>query len=448
MVRRGKRVDAEMSLCAARVIMPVILKPLLLFTLGFRLLAQGGWPDPAFDAVPFNEWVAGGEQAQIRWTVRVSMIGLSTQQRLRARIAVQVDGNEVAKRLGKGQLVILTRAADREGRVYQIHQPLQFKDVTEATSKVDIAYSHDAFVLPGDYPFSVVIFDTATREHSVAKRMLHVPALKNDPLPAAWRDLPPIEFLTSAEPPDSWFQPGMKGRLNLPLETRHPVRIEVLVNASPTEFTSRLGRASNMNLGVLIPALKVLSQVQVRDGSMEAVLLDLTRQRVNFEQTIARGLDWNSVKEALAEANPNIIDVHSLENREQKAQFFVDEVKRRIVPASGEPLRILIVLSGPMAFRSGEDLRPIDLDKSDRYRIFYVRYHSFQARGIPGGFDMSVPTRGGPRSLPMPPQRAVRSQMDSLERTLKPLEPRLFDVDSPDQFRKALAAMLSEISRM
>jgi hypothetical protein len=37
---------------------------------------------------------------------------------------------------------------------------------------------------------------------------------------------------------------------------------------------------------------------------------------------------------------------------------------------------------------------------------------------------------------------------DSLARTLKPLQPHLFDVYTPAEFRKALANMLDEISRL
>jgi hypothetical protein len=38
--------------------------------------------------------------------------------------------------------------------------------------------------------------------------------------------------------------------------------------------------------------------------------------------------------------------------------------------------------------------------------------------------------------------------VDYLEQTLKPLKPRLFDVYSPEQFRKMLGALLDEISRI
>jgi hypothetical protein len=38
--------------------------------------------------------------------------------------------------------------------------------------------------------------------------------------------------------------------------------------------------------------------------------------------------------------------------------------------------------------------------------------------------------------------------VDQLEPLLKPLEPRLFEVATPEQFRKALAAILAEIAKL
>jgi hypothetical protein len=79
-------------------------------------------------------------------------------------------------------------------------------------------------------------------------------------------------------------------------------------------------------------------------------------------------------------ADPDLVDVHALENYPQSAQFFVAQVSQRIegdAPnAATGPLPILIVLSGPMAFGSGENLHPIELDGKPDAEVFYIRYHS------------------------------------------------------------------------
>ena len=74
-----------------------------------------------------------------------------------------------------------------------------------------------------------------------------------------------------------------------------------------------------------------------------------------------------------------MIDVRSLEHREQNAQFFVEQVRQRLAasaePAAGDPFRVLIVLTGPMTFDSGEDTHPIELSGKHNGKVYYVRYH-------------------------------------------------------------------------
>ena len=332
---------------------------------------------------------------------------------------------------------MLVQFNDSEGRVYQTHKALDLQEMKETAGKMNFIYSQDAFVLPGDYRISLGVFDTKTGDHSVAQRMLHVGPLKNDPLPAAWRDLPPVELLHDA--PDQGLLPSLTGRLNLPLETRRPVRVELLVNAS--------GQATKSNWGELIPALSVLSDMNLRNGALNVVLLDLARQKVVFEQNVTRGLDWRKLEAGFKEADPKVIDVHSLEKRGRSAQFFVKQVGQRIADA-GEPVRVLIVLTGPMAFDSGENLHAIELGAKPAGKLFYIRYHS------PAPKPEFRPTyeepRYGRRQIPpgLPRAPALAEPVDELERTVKPLDPRVFDVYTPEQFRKALGTLIEEISRL
>ena len=409
----------------------------LFVLMGCAGLSQDGSPDPAFAKVPFDQWLAGSEQPRVRWTTRVLPVELSNFQRLRARIEIQVDGEEVAKRRGRGFLVMLVQFNDSEGRVYQTHKALDLRDMKETAGKMNFVYSQDGFVLPGDYRVSLGIFDTGTGDHSVAQRMLHVAPLKNDPLPAAWRDLPPVELLQDA--PDQGLLPSATGRLNLPLETRRPVRVELLVNAS--------GQATKSNWGELIPALSVLSDTNVRNGALNVVLLDLARQKVVFEQSLERALDWRKLEAGFKEADPKVIDVHSLEKRGRSAQFFVKQVGQRIGDA-GEPVRALIVLTGPMAFDSGENLHAIELGAKPAGKVFYIRYHSPVPK--PEFRPTYEEPRYGRRQIPpgLPKAPALAETIDELARTVKPLDPHVFDVYTPDQFRKALGTLLEEISRL
>jgi hypothetical protein len=424
--------------------------PYLAYACSVALWAQPGLPDPVFDRIPFDQWLKESGDAHIRWTMAVLAPAFSAHQRMSGLVSVRVDGAEFVKRSGPGQLVIFLEIRDRDDRAFRTHRALKYDELRNPGSLASVNFDQYAFLLPGDYQVAAVVLDTGSKEHSVKKAKLRVPEIPHDPLPESWRNLPAVEYVTIAEPPDSWYFPDISSRLYLPVQNERPVRVEVVVNESPTEATQRVGRAMRRNMGNLIPALKALTQMDIRNGSVNVTLLDLERRKVTFAQEGAAKLDWGRLRGALLESDPNTIDVHALENHEQNAQFFVSEVRKRLESTesngdSAEPARVLIVLSGPMAFPRGQDLTPIEATPEPGTRVFYIRY----LPPVPG-LSMTMPGYGGRNVRPSPPMMYGRGQSteDSLARTLKPLAPRIFNVTTPLEFRNALAAIISEISRL
>ena len=404
---------------------------------------QNSAPDPIFSRVPFDRWIAEGDQTHFRWVTRLGAPELNGHQRLQIRVEIQVDGNELVDRRGHGQLVLLLQFQDSAQRVYQSHEILDLQEVKDDAGKSNIQYLQDAFILPGDYRVGMAIFDTKTREHSAVEKSLHVNPLRGDPLPGAWNDLPPVELRRALDPPDNWFLPNMTGHLRLPLVPRRPIRVEVLMNGSspgPSRGLS-VGTANNSNLANLLPALKVLSQIEMTGGAVHFTLLDIPNRRIAFEQEAPQQLDWASLRGALTEADPNKIDVRSLEHREQNGQYFVEQVRQRLT-AAGDAYPVLIVLSGPMTFTSGENTRPIEVQGKPAGKVYYLRYHLPPVRPPLG--PMFDPSRSGRRNASGGPPEAY----DSLAPLLKPLQPRMFDIYTPEQFRKALASLLEEIARL
>jgi len=440
------------KLVTLRNVLPVVL---LGFAGGLLPRALGAAADPVFSAVPFNRWLAEGEQTHFRWTVRVGGAELSSHQRLQTKVEVQVDGTELINRRGHGQLVMMVQFQDSAERVYQTHGVIDLENVKDDAGKSNVIYIQYAFVLPGDYRVSTLIFDAKTGEHSALQKSLHVNPLHNDPLPGAWADLPPVELLVGMDAPDDWFRPDITGRLQLPVSTHRPVRVEVLMNASSSVAGKGLsvGTVSNRGLAYLVPALKVLSQMDVAGGAPHVTLLDIPKRRVIFEQDAAHQLEWPRVRESLKEADTNKIDVRSLEHREQNPQFFVEQIRQRLAGANGEtqavgePFRVLIVLSGPMTFDSGEDTHPIELGGKPNGRVYYVRYHSPPVRQLVNPLlEGPYFGRGRTRAAQQPPAQV--EPFDSLAPLLKPLEPRLFEVYSPEQFRKTVNSLMEEIGRL
>jgi hypothetical protein len=412
-------------------------------------------PDPAFAKIPFDRWLTERDQGHFQWTARISNVELANSQRLRVHVEIQVDGNELVKRRSQGELVFFTQFSDTDHHRFQNHGALELKDVTEAAAKSDFTFTPTALVVPGDYRIDIAILDTGSGEHATLQRSLHVAPLKSDPLPGSWRDLPPVEFTEPGDPPDVWFQPKVTGRLHLPLETRRPAQVDVLLNASPSATGPtpyREGHTNNRNLVDLLPALKVVSQMELSQGKLNVSLLDLTRRKVLFTQDGTdprkQPLDWPRLQPALLTADANKIDVHALEDSRQNAQFFLEQVQRRL--GAGDPDRALIVLSAPMQFTSGEDTHRIEIPEGTRAKIFYIRYHALPVREpVASPFG----GRGGNRRFGYPPQQQQRGTSgregpDQLEPLLKPLQPRVFDVYDPEQFRKALADVMKELERL
>lgn len=401
---------------------------------------QNGSTDPIFSRVPFDRWLSEAGQSQMRWSVRLRDPRLSAHQRFVSGVLVDVDGAELARRRGKGQFLVLVEVRDEKGRVWQNHQEMDLEHVAEGLKGSDAEFSQLFFVLPGDYRVSIAAFADATGDHSVLQRRLHVPSLKNDPLPGAWRALPPVEFIAPLNTPDSWYLPSIEGKLTLSVETREPVHIDLVVNLTPSELFTGSALVQDRTFGTLLPIAKVLSQVDWGRATFSLALLDLSRRRVIWHEENTRGLDWSQAGTSLAEVNPGIIDVKSLEKRQYSAEFFLNQIRQRIFRRSApRGSRVLIVVSSGIQFASGQQLHPIALDQPSGAHVFYIRYQP------PPQIYLGL--AGRQRVVP-PTARNGIAGFDQLEPLLKPLDPRVFEVYQPEQFRKALAVILAEIAKL
>jgi hypothetical protein len=388
------------------------------FAVAGPLIASGS-PDPYFEKVPFEQWLAQNDQTHFHWSARISTPQLSSHQRLATRLDVEVDGGELARRRGKGEFVMFLQVNDEKDHAWQTHNSIDLEPVKKTISASNAVFSQYFFVLPGEYRLSIAVFDSATGEHSVLKRKLHVGAPRGDPLPDAWRDLPAVEFITASAPPDSWYQPLITGQLRLSVERKHPAHVDLIVNLTPAERFSSSTRVQNRNLGALIPAAKVISQVDWRDSTFSLALLDLSRRRVAYQQDVPGGIDWEVAKTSLGETNPGIIDVKSLENRRYSADFFVKEIGKRISGPrqDAHTPRAVIVLSSVVTFEPGQEMHPLEAGGTADARLFYIRYTPLP----PISFGRQRgPDRGGF------PRGQFAYQVDELEPLLKPADPRLF----------------------
>lgn len=192
------------------------------------------------------------------------------------------------------------------------------------------------------------------------------------------------------------------------------------------------------------PILKALSETGSTSLSESVDLLDLGRRRNVFRQDGVQDLEWPRLKAALGDANTASIDVQALADRHHEAQFFVSEV-RKVLRESDKPC-VLVVLTTAVAFESGEDLGPISLEALPAARVFYIRYRSPVQLNQPYGPQMGRRGRGGRMGGgPMMNQNS-HGVVDQLEATMKPLHPKVFDVETPEQVTKALKEIKNTLS--
>lgn len=431
---------------------------------------------PRFSDYPFDEWAAAPGRSTIKWDVHVLPPQLSVHQRLMERVQAVVPGGELERRRGRGELVLLVRFEDSDGRQWRTGCRLNLAKVQPGVKSQELTFTVSAFVRPGDYRVLAALIDTHSMEHSFTSRMLHVTPVKGDPLPQAWLGLPSVEVLPVVEGPDAWFLPEVKGLLDLPVNTkepRQPAHIDLLVNMTPSERSASAG-SLRRNMSAVIPALKVLSGLNAKQQPPSAAVIDLTHHRIGFETSNAANLDWRALGKVLSENNPSIIDAASLARQSTMREFFAREAARR-AGDSGPP-RWLVVLSGPLFFSNQEETPLPVLPPDPNRHIVYMRFASgFGSPGLgPSGFGSGPPAGapGGSGSGPVtdvqiaPPRRVHgpmpgfgttlpgapgRGMMDALipddlERVLKPMGAEIVTVTSPEGFRKTLASLISELS--
>jgi len=416
-----------------------------------------GYRDPEFGRIPFEKWLAEGK-SQIHWNVSIRPPELSTHQRLILRVAIGMDGKELEKRRGAGEFLEMIQYRDAAGHVWQSHASIDLKNMKPGMQRQNVDATFYAFILPGDYTVSAAICDSNTLEHSVTVRRLHVDAPKTDPLSGAWAGLPAVEVISSlTEPPDVWFLPEITTGLNLHVATQKPVHIRVLLNTTPSQRVSGSVAAMRANMSLLIPALKILSRLDLPNGTVDAELLDLTHRRVIFEQKNIHELNWPDIRRYFIETRPGIIDAASLQGQWKMRKFFWDEVRRRLEPGRDGAVPVVIVLSGPAFLEDQEPVEPaIRGGETDR-RLFYIRYRPpAAARSIGRSTllrDTMMGRTGGrgripPMNQPEDDSLIPPMPVDDLEHTVEPLNARLFDAASARQFRRILAAVLEQISGM
>jgi hypothetical protein len=419
---------------------------LILAALAAPAAAQQGGPVAVGDVVPFERWIAEPERTELPWVLRISRPTLSLMQRPLVQIQARLPRKTLDEPTPEHELYLVARLMDGTGRWQASTGALATRTQERLPRGTHLRLNLHFLALPGDYTLGLVLYDRATGRRNIHRRAVRIPPMKNDPLPHAFRGLPRVEFLEPVEGPRPAQGPESRARLWLPARHEQPLEVEILANVTPAEQLAGSRRAHDSNLLAVLTTVQLLTQMAFSDAIVRFTALDLVRRRVVFAQENAQPLDWPRLREAVAAVDPATISAGALAGRRQNPAFFREEVARRLErpgpngngspgPRS-QPLRVLFIVSSYSLFEPGADTRPLGLAEACHCRVYYL-----QLAGSAGAQAFVNPSRRGRVSL------AGGSPFDDLPRVLRPLKPRRFELHTPEDLRKALAAILADLRR-
>lgn len=384
-----------------------------------------------FERVPFEEWLKEGPKQQVRWQTQAEYLGLSGYQRQLVGIEAYVDLPELLKRPRDRQLILLLQLTDSSGRRYRSARTLELnalKAVPNGGRHELQRFDWKAFALPGDYQVAMALYHADTGEHNLVQRRLRVPAIHNDLLANSWRGLPGVEFWapTSVEDIDFFYRPEFEDTLDLPLVTRRPVHMEIMVDLAASDLFHGSDLLYNRYLSAVLPTMKIFSQIQVKNGTTDVSVLDLARREVRFRQENAQPLDWESMKRALVRNGAAVVSVEALSPKHKGPALIKEELTRRLTAGSegdeagAEPLRVFVLISSPLGLYSFAGLKSSLMPANCSCVVYYLEYDSSRRPGMYGAIG-------------------------NVKKMLRPLPVHAFEAHSADAVRKALAVILRDV---
>jgi hypothetical protein len=389
---------------------------------GAGVVARQDQDHPPLDlrAIPISDWLNGGEHADIPWNFRVRDPILRIDQRLEVSYTADIAAKDLNKTGNDHELFLISRVSSPDGEWLNEANIVRHTVESELPKNVQAEFQMRLCAQPGDYLLWAVLYDRKTGKHNVAKHRLHISEMRGDPLPDLYRRMPLVEFVELGDS-DHGGVGFVNSQLYLPVRNKRPLQVELMSMLSPPEqWTGRTGIVRRHNDDTL-GALAALSQIELTDGTISITGLDLVRRQVMFEQRDIRSVKWTSLMEAMKKAQIPGVSTKDLQGAKNNAAFFREILNQRLTsePVEADPLRVIVVVTSSRLFESGSDLRPLQIEGDCHCRVYYLRF-----------------------------RLNVNDVFDELEKLMKPLHPRTFNLISARDLRKAIAEIVDELGKL
>ena len=395
-----------------------VFTSVFLFVLTIPVTAQE-YPPLDLHSIPISDWLNVGEHSEIPWTFSVREPYLRVDQRLEVPYIARISGKDLNRSGDNHELFLVNRISSLEGE--WLNEPNIVRHTVEANlpNNVRAEFQMHVVVQPGEYTLWAVLYDRKTGKHNVAKRRLRVPELRSDPLPDLYRRMPLVEF-PAVDESNSDETGFVNGQLYLPVRNKRPLQVELISMLSPPEQWTGRARVVHAHNDDTLGALSALSQMDLTDGSLSIAGLDLARRRVMFEQKDFQRVEWASLVQAMKKAQSPDISAEALQGSKNNGAFFREYLSQRLSDDStvADGMRVMIVVTSSQLFESGSDLRPLQIEGDCNCRVYYLRF-----------------------------RLNISDVFDQLERFMKPLRPRVFNLITARDLRKAIAEIVQDLGK-
>jgi len=402
------------------IVMGILLCLLWLFPIAG--LGQQQAPPLDLRSIPISDWLNGPDHADIPWDFRVLDPYLRIDQRLEFSYSLLINAKDLNKTGNKHELFLISRISTPDNEWLGQPSILRESVEEELAKRLQVQLANRVVVQPGDYMLRVVLYDRKTGKHNVTKRHIKVGELHGDPLPDLYSRMPPVEFPVFGD--DTGSTGTIASVLYLPVRNKRPIQIELISMLSPPEQwtgCTRCNRVVRAHNDDTLGALSALSQMEPAAGTMSIAGLDLVRRQVIFDQRDFKSVKWASLMEAMKKADSPDISTKALQGSKSNGAFFRDFLDKQInaEPAEGGPMRVFIVVTSSTLFENGSDLRPLQIEGDCHCRAFYLRF-----------------------------RLNINDVFDQLEKFMKPLHPRTFDLITARDLRKAIAEIVEDLGKL
>lgn len=292
------------------------------------------------------------------------------------------------------------------------------------------------YLSPGRYKILLIMYDSVSGRGNVHRKEVEVSPIKGKVIENLDHDLPDIEFAT--DPPQILSFGHVNGALAsgwewLPVNNSRSLCIEIVANAATDNNNKNVEDFGNHYAYPLhiMQVASVLSHLTLQNGRIRVTILDALQSKTYFDREDANLFDWQQASQGLLyPADPDTVEYGMMEAQSEASIYLIGRLHEIIrddacAPAEAQPLKIVIVVSGPLKFPVRTRVQQLNPQKlmqntsSTRFYFFRIVHTSYSTY-----YDNS---------------------MDDLRKMMEPVKPQTIEVKDPGSFREALISLISQL---